>query len=461
MPPQLLHEPGASVPTTASHRPRRVLALLCACVVLTIAMVAAINLAVPPIAASPIHPDATQLLWIVDSYVIVFAGLLIPAGVAGDHYGHKRTMLAGLGVFALGAVLCAAGSSVALLIAGRAVMGAGAALVLPATLSVIVHVFPPAERPQAIATWASMTGLAGVLGNVGGGVLLQLLPWQSLFWAAAPIALVLLALVAVVVPVTPLRGTRQDPVGSVLLVLGFVALLHGVIEGPAQGWGSPAVLLSLAAAALLLAGFTWYELRCAHPMLDPRLFRVPAVRAGALGIGAVFFGMFALFYVNAQYLQQVKGFSVLATGFGVLPLAVGMLVVSRRSAALAARFGRLTVVANGFAFLLAGLALLSTTGPATPYPLYAVYMVLMACGAGLATPPLSAGIMAALPPQKAGLGSGINSSTRELGSALGVAVVGTAISTGPLSEGLAQGYRVVAVVVLVLGVAALSQLRRA
>ncbi|MFJ8045904.1 MFS transporter [Kitasatospora sp. NPDC096147] len=447
------------MPTT--HSPQRVLALLCACVVLTIAMVAAINLAVPPIAAGPLHPTATQLLWIVDSYVIVFAGLLIPAGVAGDHYGHKRTMLAGLGILALGAVLCAAASAVPLLIAGRAVMGAGAALVLPATLAVLVHVFPPGERAQAIGTWASMTGLAGVLGNLGGGLLLQLLPWQSLFWVCAPAALLLLALVTAVVPATPLRGTRQDPVGSVLLVAGFLALLHGVIEGPSRGWGTPAALLSLAAAVLLLAAFVRYELRREHPMLDPRLFRLPAIRAGALGIGAVFFGMFALFYVNAQYLQQVKGFSVLATGFGVLPLAVGMLVVSRRSTALAARFGRLPVVATGFGCLLTGLLLLSTIGAGTPYPLYAAYQVLMAAGAGLTAPPLSAGIMAALPPRQAGLGSGINSSTRELGSALGVAAVGTAISTGPLGEGLAGGYRVVAAVVLVLGTAALSQLRRA
>ncbi|MFJ1732847.1 MFS transporter [Streptomyces sp. NPDC088254] len=423
---------ATAVPQASGDSQRQqkgILALLCGCVVLVVGMVAAINLAIPKIGGSGLHPSSSQMLWIVDSYVIVFAGLLIPAGVLGDHYGHKKALVAGLTTFCAGSVVSALAPGTAVLITGRAVTGVGAALVLPPSLSVVVHVFAPAQRPHVIATWTAMTGLGGVIGNLGGGVLLQFLSWRALFFAAAPVALALLVLVAVAVPSTPKRDVTPDTVGSVLLVAGFLALLYSIIEGPEKGWSSVPVLSGFAAAALLLAAFTAYELRRTHPLLDPRLFRLPKIRAGALGIGATFFGMFALFYVNAQYLQYVKGFSALMTGLGILPLAVGMLLVSRRSVPLAKRFGASGLVAVGMLCIVAGLLLLSLADRHTPYPLYALFLVVMAVGAGLSAPSLSFGIMSSLPPHQAGLGSGINSSTRELGSALGVAVVGTVLNT--------------------------------
>ncbi|MGF1430700.1 MFS transporter [Kitasatospora sp. LaBMicrA B282] len=426
--------------TTTSPAPSRLLLpLLCACVVLTVGMVASINLAIPKIAASALHPSSAGLLWIVDCYVIVFAGLLIPAGVLGDHYGHRRALTAGLAVFTLGAGAAAASGTVGELIAARVVMGVGAALILPATLSVIVGAIEPARRPHAIATWAAMTGLGGVAGNAVGGLVLQFLPWQALFLVVAPISLLFCRLAATTVPDTPLRGTRQDPVGAALLTAALLALLYGIIEGPDNGWGSLPVLTAFAAAAVLLAGFVGYELRHPHPLLDPRLFRLPKVRAGALGIGTTFFGMFALFYVNAQYLQYVKGYSVLATGLGIAPLALAMLLVSRRTVPLVRRFGPRAVAISGLLLVSAGLLLLSLADRHTPYPLYALALVVMAAGAGLSMPPLSTGIVGSLPPEQAGLGSGLNSSTRELGSALGVAVVGTVLNgrfTGAVPAGL-------------------------
>ncbi|WP_051838746.1 MFS transporter [Streptomyces sp. NRRL WC-3742] len=484
---------GTAAPTTAPPAPggghdrrRQILALLCACVVLVVGMVAAINLAIPKIGDSGLHPSSSELLWIVDSYVIVFAGLLIPAGVFGDHFGHRRALSSGLAVFVLGSVVSAVSTGSTLLIAGRAVMGIGAALVLPATLSVIVNVFPPAERPQAIASWTAMTGLGGVVGNLGGGAVLQYLPWQSLFWASAPIALALLLLVRAAVPITPVRQVSQDPVGAALLIGGFLSLLYAIIEGPGEGWASAPVLVGFAAAVVLLVAFVLYELKREHPLLDPRLFKLPKIRSGALGIGVTFFGMFALFFVNAQYLQYVKDFSPLATGLGILPLAAGMLLVSRRSIGLAKRFGARPVVAAGIGSVTVGLALLSLADRHTPYPLYALYLLIMAAGAGLTAPPLSMGIMGSLPPTQAGLGSGINSSTRELGSALGVAIVGTVLNArfstslpdalkgshssaqairdsealgveehlrvvDSFTHALTIGYRIVAVVVLVAG----------
>ncbi|GAB3983220.1 MFS transporter [Actinoallomurus acanthiterrae] len=469
-----------AAPADQGH-PRRtlILALMAACATMTVALVAAINLAVPKLAASSLHPSAAQLLWIVDAFVIVFACLLIPAGAVGDRYGRKGALLAGLAVFAAGCVASALAPNVGALIAGRAVTGLGAALVMPATLSLTIQVFPPRLRAQAIASWTAATGVAGIIGNIGGGLVLEYLPWQGLFWAVAPIMLVLLALSARIAPRSERHPADLDLVGCGVLVLAFVALLYGIIEGPELGWSSWPVLGAFAASALVLGVFVAYALRAAHPLIDPRIFRVARLRSGVAGITVTFFGLFALFFVNAQYLQYVKGFSPLLTGVAIGPLALGMMVVSRRSVALAARFGGRRVVLAGMPAIACGLGLLSTTGPGTPYALYAAYLVLMSVGMGLAVPVLSTAVIGGLPPARAGLGSGLNGAAREVGSALGVAVLGTILSsrfaaglpagvhahaigqalarTGPdahapilsaFTDAMAAGYRVIALIVL-------------
>jgi EmrB/QacA subfamily drug resistance transporter len=417
-----------------------ILALMSACVVLTVALVAAVNLAIPKLSASSLHPSSAQLLWIVDSYLIVFACLLIPAGAFGDRYGRKGALLAGLGVFAVGCLMSAVATDVTLLIVGRAVSGAGAALIMPATLSLVVQSFPAEKRPQAIATWTVATGVAGILGNVGGGVVLEYLSWRSLFWVIAPIALVLLAASAWLAPAGERHPADLDPTGSVLLTLGFVSLLYGIIEGPAGGWTSRTVLGAFGLACVIGIIFVLYALRAAHPVFDPRIFAQPGLRAGTLGVGLTFFGLFALFFVNAQYLQFVRGYSPMITGLAIVPLALGMLAVSRRSITLAARFGVTAVVAAGLVILAAGLAVLSLAGPRTPYGLYAVVLVVISVGMGLATPSQSSAIIRSLPASRAGLGSGLNSASRELGSALGVAIIGTVLSSRflarlPVSDG--------------------------
>ncbi|HSA50685.1 MAG TPA: MFS transporter, partial [Yinghuangia sp.] len=288
-------------PTAA--RPRAVLPLVCACVLLVMVMVAAVNLAIPELAVSSLHPSASEKLWIVDAYVIVFAGLLIPAGAVGDRYGRKGALLAGLALFTVGATVSAAAPGVPVLLAGRAVTGAGAALVMPATLSILIHATAPDRRPQAIASWTLATGIGGLLGNAVGGPVLQYLPWRGLFGVLAPVGAVLLVLAAVALPKVPRTTASLDPVGSVLLVTGFLAVLFGIIEGPDRGWTSTWVLGGFAVGLALLAGFVAYALRVREPLLDPRLFRTPTLRAGVLGILVAFVGLFALFYVNAQYLQ--------------------------------------------------------------------------------------------------------------------------------------------------------------
>lgn len=412
----------------SSTRPDAVLAVLCACVLMVVAMVAATNLAIPALSGSGLHPSAGQVLWIVDAYVLVFGCLLIPAGALGDRHGRKGVLMAGLATFAAGCTLSALAPSVAVLVAGRALTGVGAACVMPFTLSIAVAVQPPDRRAHAVALWTAATGAGGALGNILGGVLLAITPWWGLFAALAPCALLLLALVARTVPQTPRHAVDLDVPGAVALTLAVLALLYAIIEGPTLGWGSARVTGGFAAAAVLGVAFVAVERTRAHPLLDLRLFAAPALRAGTLGILVAFLGLFSLFFVNAQYLQEAKGIGVATTGVAVGPLAVAMIVFARASVGWARRFGARTLVGGGLVVIAAGLGLLSLADATTPYPVYAAFLVVVALGMGLCAPSLSGAVLAALPPDRAGLGAGLNSAARELGSALGVGVVGTVLA---------------------------------
>jgi MFS family permease len=411
------------------------LTVMCAGVVLVVGMVAAINLAVPMLAASALHPSASALVWIVDTYVIVFACLVIPGGAAGDRFGRKGVLLAGLGLFAAGALVSALAPDVAVLLAGRALTGVGAAAVLPNSLAVLLHAVPAARKPATIATWASMTGIGGVLGNVGGGLVLAGGSWRWLFAAAVPAALAGAALVARIAPVSSRHDRRIDPLAAVLLVGASVALLVGIVQGPEAGWGSAVVVTGFAGAAVLFAAWTFVELRAEQPLLDPRLFRIAGLRSACLGLTAIFFGMFALFYVNASFLQYAKGFGVLGAGLGIIPLTVPIILGGRHVALLTKRIGLDTTIALAFAFVGGGLLGLSTSDAQTPYAGYAAWLVVTGIGVTLALPTLSGVIAGSLPPAQAGVGTGLQATTREFGSALGVAVIGTVL-TGKFAAAL-------------------------
>jgi EmrB/QacA subfamily drug resistance transporter len=426
---------GTYTPDTAAPRPAsltsptRAVAAIAPAAVLTIGMVAAVNVAIPALQASSLHPSVSSTAWIVDSYTLVFACLLIPAGALGDRFGRKHGMLIGLGLFAAGSVVAALAPSVTALMCGRALTGIGAAFVLPATLAATLARVAPRDRPHAVALWSALAGVGGVVGNLGGGVAVQLGGWRALFWAGVPFALASAALIAWLVPRQARHGDPVDGGGAVLLTAGSVALLYGIIEGPQFGWGSVRVLGSMLLAIALLAAFAWYETRLEHPMLDPRLFKLAGVRVGAIGIIALFFALFGLFYINAQYLQDVKGYSAVLTGVCILPVAVVMPFTSAQSTRLAARIGSRATIIAGLLCLAAGIALLSLATASTPYPLYGLLLAVISAGMGLAMPPLSGMMVHALPPRNAGVGSGLNSTTREFGSALGVAVLSTILTT--------------------------------
>ncbi|MFD9128271.1 MFS transporter, partial [Kitasatospora sp. NPDC059571] len=451
---------------------RATLLAMCACVLVAQGMVAAINLMIPQLAASALRPSPGALLWAVDAYVVVFAGLLIPAGACGDRFGRRRALLAGLALFAAGACLSAtAGTtgSVAALIGGRAVSGAGAAFLVPATLAVLVHLAGPERRARAIGSWTLAMGLGGLAGNLAGGLTAQYLSWSALFWAMVPLSLLLAAAALRTVPDLPRHPASADPAGSALLTAGTAALLYGIIEGPSHGWASAHVLTGAGAAAVLLLGFARHSLTARQPLLDLRVFRSRRLRAAALGTAASFFGLFALFFVNAQFLQYVKGYSPARTGLAIVPLTVGMVLMPRLATRIQAVRGVRTVAATGLALIGGGLIGVSTAGPATPYPLYALWLLLLSAGMGLSAPGLAHTVVAELPPRQAGLGAGLNTAVRELGAALGVAVVGTVAAArsagGPartvaeFTAGTSLGLRVVAVPVLLAAVAVAVGLR--
>ncbi|MER8186727.1 MFS transporter [Kitasatospora sp. NPDC094015] len=456
-------EARAASPATPAQPPRsgEILVLMSLCAGTLQAMAAAMNLAVPSVARSSLHPSPTALVWIVDAYLIAFACLLIPGGALADRLGRKGVLLAGLGLFAGGGFLAASAGSVPLLIAGRLVAGAGAALALPVTLGLLMLLIPAPRRPHAVATWTTSLAVGGILGNLVGGAVLQFLPWQGLFLVFGAAGALLLGAVSLRAPRTPRRRVPLDAPGSVLLAAAIVALIFALIEGRERGWTSGWVLGSFAAAAVIAAVYVRVALRRRHPLLDPRVFALRPVRAGTVGVTAAFAGAFAMFYVNAQYLTLAHGYSLALAGCALAPIAVAMTLASRSSTALVRRWGAKRVVALGFAALTAGLAAFSLVGAGTPYGLYILCPALALAGMGLALPSLSGGIMAALPADRAGMGSGLNGAAREVGSALGVAAMGTALgastagsgaSAAALGAAMDSGFRAVAVVVALAGV---------
>jgi MFS family permease len=416
----------SAAPSAATRRRETlVLTAVCLCTILVVGFVAAINLAVPLLAGSGLHPDSSELLWIVDAYVIVFACLVIPGGAIGDRFGRKGALLTGLVAFGAGAAVSALSTAVPLMLAGRIGSGLGAALVLPNCVGVLVHATGEGRRRRALAIWGALSGMGGIVGNTAGAGLLSTGRWQALFWGVVPFALLCAAGIAVIAKPSPRAYRSLDPAGTLLLVATSVALLAGIIEGPERGWGSGVVLGAFALAVVLGAAWVFVELRLRHPLLDPRLFRAPLLTSASLGMLVTWFGSFGLFYLNASLLQYGRGFPVLAAGFGTLPIALPIVAGSRLIPGLATRLGIPVTLGAGFLFLSGGLLGLSFA-TRQPFAVYALWLVVLGIGFALALPTLTAELASGLPSEQAGVAGGLQSATRELGSALGIAVAGTA-----------------------------------
>jgi EmrB/QacA subfamily drug resistance transporter len=406
------------------------LGVMCLSLVLVVASVSGLNVALPSLQRD-LGATATELQWIIDAYALVFAGVLLTAGALGDRFGRKRALVGGLVIFAGGALVSGLATQAAQVIAGRAITGIGAAFVMPATLSIITTVFPPLERRRAIAIWAGFAGAGAAFGPLASGALLEGFWWGSALLFNVPVVAGIVVAVSAFAPESrDPDATPLDPVGAALTLVGLTSLVFGVIEGPDRGWTSGLVVGAFAVAVVCLGAFVVWERRTPHPMLPMQLFADRRFSVGAVVITTTFFVMLGFFYLSTQYLQFVRGYSPFQAGAAMLPLALTMLVVSPRSAVLAERWGSGRVITVGFLSVAAGCAGLATISPTSPYLAWAGVLVLLATGMGLTMAPSTGSIMSAVPPAKAGVGSAVNDTTREVGGALGIAVLGTIINAG-------------------------------
>jgi EmrB/QacA subfamily drug resistance transporter len=423
--------------TTASraaaiHRRRwATLAVLCLSLLVIGIDNTVLNVALPTL-VEELGASASQQQWIVDAYVLVFASLLLTAGMLADRLGRRGTLQVGLCVFGLGSVTAAFASSAGMLIGARAVMGVGGAAIMPPTLSILTNVFTdPRERARAIGMWAAVAGLGIAIGPVTGGWLLEHFWWGSVFLVNLPVVAVALLAGRFLVPTSRDPAPRRlDPAGTVLSFVGLAGLLYGIIEAPSQGWADGSVMAAFAIGTVVLATFVAWELHTDHPMLDVRLFENPRFTGASVAIMLVFFALFGTLFLLTQYLQFVLGYDPLRAGLAVAPVALALLVTAPLSPILTARVGTKVMVVTGLVIVSAGLAILSTAGVSSGYGLVLATILVLGVGMGLATAPATDSVMGSLPRARAGVGSAVNDTTRLVGGSLGVAILGTILSAG-------------------------------
>jgi EmrB/QacA subfamily drug resistance transporter len=436
-----------AAPTSVDDRAHRqrwaTLGVLCLTLVLVSVDNTILNVAIPTLART-FDATSSQLQWIVDSYVLVFAGLLLTAGFLGDKFGRRTALMAGMAIFGVGSVAASTAGSAGQLIGYRALMGVGSALIMPATLSILTNVFrDPKERAKAIAIWAGCSGLGVALGPVTGGWLLEHFDWGSVFLVNVPVLTLAIVGCLFVVPNSrDAKAPKLDLGGAVLSMAGLTALLWAIIEAPEHGWLAGRTLATFALAAAVLGVFIGWESRQAHPMLNLGFFRNPRFSAASGAVTLTFFALFGSLFLVTQYMQSVMGYTALQSGVRYLPLAATLLVVSPLSAKAAQRFGSKLVVTTGLALVGTGLLGMTRLGVDTGYGTLLVSMLVLAAGMALTMAPATESIMGSLPPEQAGVGSAVNDTTREVGGALGVAVLGSILSSvfgGRMVDVLAGG----------------------
>jgi EmrB/QacA subfamily drug resistance transporter len=402
------------------------LGVLCLSLLIIVVDGSIVNVALPTLVRQ-LHASTASLQWVTDAYTLAMAGLLLGLGSLGDRIGRHRTLAGGLVVFGVGSALAGLSGSAGALIASRVVMGIGAAAIMPATLSILTNVFTvPAERAKAIAIWSAVSGLGVAIGPTLGGWLLEHFWWGSIFAVNLPIVAVALVAGRLVVP--PSKNPRPqalDPIGLLASIVGVVAVVYAIIEAPTYGWLTARTLAIVAAGVAVLAGWVVFELRSSHPMVDLRVFRNARFSAASFSITMIFLALFGWLFLFTQQMQFVLGYNTLQTGVRALPFAIAIGAVSQPAARLAARVGTKRVVTAGLALMAVGFALMATSTVHTGYAFLLPASVVIAAGMGMAMAPATESIMGSLPPAQAGVGSAVNDTTRSLGGALGVAVMGS------------------------------------
>ena len=415
-----------------AQRARRsiILAVVCFSMVVVTANIAFLNIGLPDLSKA-LGASNTALEWIVDGYALVFAGLLLAVGSLGDRIGAKRTLAIGLMVFTAAAAASALATSSTELIICRSLMGAGAAGITPMTLSIITHAYEdPHEMRKAIGVWAATAAAGSVIAPVAAGLLLSHFWWGILFWVNVPLGIVALVAVLIWVPSFPVRPMgRFDTIGALLSVLFSSCLVAALIEAPSRGWLNAWVLAGFGAAVIFLAAFILWERQTTDPLIDVQLFKIPQFSIGALTVATTYFFSFSLGFAQTQYLQLVLGYSALKTGMAVVPSALVITVIAPVGVRGFARFGPRVMISLSLAILAMSAVGLGLTGVHAGYPPILLALLCSGAGVGLVAAGTTTMVMSTVEPEKAGMASGAQTATRQLGGALGVAVIGSLIAS--------------------------------
>jgi len=407
-----------------------VLVVTCIALATVVSAMASLNVALPSLARET-GASQTQLSWVIDAYSMVFAALLLPAGAVGDRFGRRKALIAGLVIFGAASAIATMTTAPYVLIALRGLLGLGASLVMPATLSTITTTFPPEERGRAVGTWAAVAGGSAIVGLLATGALLEEWSWRSAFLFNVILAIIAVAGTIAVIPESAdADAPKLDIIGSVGAVVGLALLVFSVIEAPERGWLSATTIIGIVAGLATLAAFVWWELRRTNPLFDPRLFKHPRFAAGTLSISLQFFAFFGFIFVVMQYLQLVRRDSALIAALSVTPMAAAMLPSARLAPRVAARIGTRPCCVGGLVIIAVGLTILSRSDAGTSYWLIVAGLLPLGAGMGLAMTPATTAITDALPPAMQGVASAMNDLSREVGGAVGIAVLGSVLNAG-------------------------------
>jgi EmrB/QacA subfamily drug resistance transporter len=419
------------MPFAEPDKRKKILVLLAMCFALFMAMLdnTVVNVALPTISRK-LGAGVSGLQWIVDSYVLSFATLLLTGGILGDRYGRKRLFLGGLLGFTLASLLCALSQSTGQLVAARAFQGVSAAMVMPGTLSILTVTFPPHERAQAIGIWAGVSGIALALGPTVGGWFVETAGWQSVFFLNVPIGIIGFVVAFRVVDESRSPQARTlDVVGLFLGTVLLTSLTYGLIEANQKGWSDPLIVGCLVGAVVFAVAFLLWERSTPEPMLPLKLFRIPTFAAGAVVALAISFGMFGTFFFASLYFQVIRSYSAFSAGLHMLPLTGMIMIVAPQAGKYAQRYGPRWPLTFGLTTAGTGLILMSRANADTPYIFIAIALTIMGVGMASTMTPMTAAIMSAVGPERAGLGSATTNTAREVGGTLGIAVLGTLLTT--------------------------------
>jgi EmrB/QacA subfamily drug resistance transporter len=428
------HSGQRSGPQTGHPQRVKILVVMCVCLGTVLSAVSSLNVALPVLARAT-GATQTEMQWIIDAYALVFAALLLPAGALGDRFGRRRMLLTGLVIFGAAAAAAMTVSDPSYLILTRGALGVGAALVMPATLSIITTTHPPEERASAVSVWAGVAGGSAILGLLVAGTLLEFFSWQSVFGLNVVLAVISIAATLILVPESADPDEAMlDPIGAALSIAGLVAIVYAVIEGPDRGWTNGLTLGCFVGGAIAIVAFVTWELHHSNPMLDPRLFTRDRFSAGTLSISLQFFTFFGFIFLFLQYLQLVRGYRPIIAACAMIPTAVCLVITAKRAPHLVERFGVRRMAPIGMLIMAVGFAVLALIDTSSSYWFTLIGLIALGVGMGIATTPATEAIVSSLPDEKQGVGSAMNDVAREVGGTLGIAVLGSILNASYQSE---------------------------